>query len=535
MDLGNAQSNPTTPDEYRDSFYSLSDSLNNGTGPMNYLHPKNHSNAGSMAGSPRSCTHFIFASYPFSPRTPLQSVSHDLRQALDAAPQGHALFQENPLHVYEGHHYPASYSTASHRNNNGPPLTPNPSLLAYGEPSTTQPMLPIFTRPKPASPNGNDSGGQAYRHLGNPALYHFAFNGLDMPQSPTGDWNEGPNSVPAYAHAHGVFSAPPFQTYGPPGMLANPASVGPQQFQELYTHPGIQAQIQHYFELNNRAYGLSMAGAGVPHGSFESTSSSSGTGLGISAGGAPSARPQSQSTLSTPSLAGNSPTIPWSPSLEPGSRTAAPAAAAASTSTSASLPFGSNHLAPIVRGPPTPPKLVGDVMPPKATPKPRHRSRGANTSVSSVPSTGSPSSFTTTTAAATVAAAAAPVLSLRERVAGLPKDKRLLFERAAGDRWDPRSSSSSSATFSPSPPASKEDGLERLEVMFLEDLYALIASEELRNQTEIPDEMVEPILKTILLPKVHFIFAFYFFLSFPFFYSFISFMLFLFFVFKKIL
>jgi len=174
-------------------------------------------------------------------------------------------------------------------------------------------------------------------------------------------------------------------------------------------------------------------------------------------------------------------------------------------------------------------------MPPKATPKPRHRSRGANTSVSSVPSTGSPSSFTTTTAAATVAAAAAPVLSLRERVAGLPKDKRLLFERAAGDRWDPRSSSSSSATFSPSPPASKEDGLERLEVMFLEDLYALIASEELRNQTEIPDEMVEPILKTILLPKVHFIFAFYFFLSFPFFYSFISFMLFLFFVFKKIL
>ena len=80
-----------------------------------------------------------------------------------------------------------------------------------------------------------------------------------------------------------------------------------------------------------------------------------------------------------------------------------------------------------------------------------------------------------------------------------------MFERAAGEIWDPKSSSPKA--LSPSS-AFKEDeyedafGLDREQVMLLEDLYALISSEQLRDQTEIPDDLVEPILKTLLLPKV---------------------------------
>ena len=109
-------------------------------------------------------------------------------------------------------------------------------------------------------------------------------------------------------------------------------------------------------------------------------------------------------------------------------------------------------------------------------------------------------------------AIATATIPLRIRVAALPRDKRLMFERAAGELWDPKSSSLNPKALSPSSktPSSAfkegeyEDGfgLDREQVMLLEDLYALISSEQLRDQTEIPDDLVEPILKTLLLPKV---------------------------------
>jgi hypothetical protein len=89
------------------------------------------------------------------------------------------------------------------------------------------------------------------------------------------------------------------------------------------------------------------------------------------------------------------------------------------------------------------------------------------------------------------------IIPLHIRVAALPRDKRSLFERAAGELWDPNSPKEEE----------HEDGLDRSQVMLLEDLYALLSSEQLRDQVEIPDDLVEPVLKTILLPRVRHLIA----------------------------
>lgn len=82
-----------------------------------------------------------------------------------------------------------------------------------------------------------------------------------------------------------------------------------------------------------------------------------------------------------------------------------------------------------------------------------------------------------------------------------------MFERAAADRWDPRSSLFTSSEEDCHP----EDKLEQLESMFLENLYALIASEEL------PDNLVDSILKLTPMVYLRPTFAFPLFIFIPFF------------------
>jgi hypothetical protein len=88
------------------------------------------------------------------------------------------------------------------------------------------------------------------------------------------------------------------------------------------------------------------------------------------------------------------------------------------------------------------------------------------------------------------------VIPINIRVSNLPKDKRIMFERACGDIWKTSSSEASGSQHRLSP--SEELRNRNL----LEIFFALIGSEALANQREIPDELVRPVLERVLLPKV---------------------------------
>lgn len=56
MDLGDARSDPATPDGRDNSFYHESGPFNGTTGPMDYFPTKTLSNGSTMEGAPGNCT-----------------------------------------------------------------------------------------------------------------------------------------------------------------------------------------------------------------------------------------------------------------------------------------------------------------------------------------------------------------------------------------------------------------------------------------------------------------------------------------------
>ena len=253
------------------------------------------------------------------------------------------------------------------------------------------------------------------------------------------------------------------RTYIPPILLQNPAALSAA----IAALPSpLQAQLQQRMIWQQAALYQGAVGEGILCNTGEiNTGSAAGSGSGAGAGLA-------RSTMSTPSLTG-SPVMRETPPL---------------------------------RGPPTPPSLfdassgMGTIMKSSsAVMKTSEKKKGHKSRVSSAASESTRSESASSEGASPAAMVVLPAprppppqpqvdIPLRVRVSALPRDKRVMFERASGDLWHSENTSDTPT-------------LSRSEIQLLEDLYALIGSTQLREQTEVPDELVEPILDTLLLPR----------------------------------
>ncbi|KAG8823028.1 hypothetical protein FRC17_009411 [Serendipita sp. 399] len=134
---------------------------------------------------------------------------------------------------------------------------------------------------------------------------------------------------------------------------------------------------------------------------------------------------------------------------------------------------------------------------------------------------------------ATVVVPESPRIPLDVRVTSLPRDKRVLFERACGSRWagstlplsvsaamsSKKKRTSNKGARGGGAAAAEDDhhhdsgvyegneeGVQQAttslaDQIFLESVYALVSSAELAAQKEIPDELVDPLLEREALPK----------------------------------
>lgn len=87
-----------------------------------------------------------------------------------------------------------------------------------------------------------------------------------------------------------------------------------------------------------------------------------------------------------------------------------------------------------------------------------------------------------------------PTIPLEVRLESLPRDKRAMFERACGPRWSAARDANASTR-------AVDDVTTTVNAPIVEAIYALLSSEQLAKQMEIPDDLVEPLLARVPLPK----------------------------------